>query len=161
MTVLVTHLRMEDPAQLRPAATFPGLTLREVRDPAVNATLYAEVGGPYAWHDRRGWTREEWAGYALAPTTRTLLGTLGEETVGYGELVRLPEGDVELRLFGLRPSFVGQGLGGALLTLVTWEAWQWGARRVVLSTCTLDHPRALPAYLARGFTALRTEAHAH
>lgn len=157
MTVTITHLQMTAPAQLRPAVPTPGLGLREVRDPGVNAALYSEIGAAYLWHDRLGWTQEEWAGYALSPDTRTLLGELDGEPVGYAELVRLPGEAVELRLFGLRPPFLGRGLGGPLLTLATEAAWAWGAARVVVNTCTLDHPRALPGYLARGFAVERTE----
>lgn len=157
MTVTVTHLEMTDPAQLRPAAPFPGLALREVRDPDVNAALYREVGAAYRWHDRFVWTEREWEAFARSPDTRTLLGELDGETVGYAEFVRLPGDVVELRLFGLRPAFLGRGLGGPLLTLAAEAAWTWGANRVVVNTCTLDHPRALPGYLARGFTVERTE----
>ncbi|WP_084047776.1 GNAT family N-acetyltransferase [Deinococcus hopiensis] len=77
----------------------------------MNAALYREVGDTYRWHNRRVWTEEEWAAYALSPDTRTLLGMLDGETLGYAELVRLPEKVVELRLFGLRPVFLGRGLG--------------------------------------------------
>jgi hypothetical protein len=37
------------------------------------------------------------------------------------------------------------------------EAWRFGAARVWLHTCTLDSPRALPNYLARGFQAFKEE----
>jgi len=157
MTVTVTHLEMTDPSALRPSAPVPDLTLREVRDPAVNAALYGEVGDAYRWHDRLSWTAEQWETFACSPDTKTLLGELDGETVGYAELVRRPGQAVELHLFGLRPPFLGRGLGGPLLTLATEAAWTWGAGRVVVHTCTLDHPRALPGYLARGFTVERTE----
>jgi hypothetical protein len=32
-----------------------------------------------------------------------------------------------------------------------------GAQRVWVHTCTLDHPQALPNYLARGFQIFRVE----
>ena len=157
MTGTVTHLEMPDPSALRPSVPVPGLTLREVRDPSANAALYREVGAAYRWHDRLGWTAAQWQDYALSPDTRTLLGVLEGETVGYAELVRLPGEAVELRLFGLRPPFLGRGLGGPLLTLATEAAWAWNPARVVVNTCTLDHARALPGYLARGFAVERTE----
>ena len=42
-------------------------------------------------------------------------------------------------------------MGGALLAAVTEAAWEDGAERVWLHTCSLDSPAALPAYEARGF----------
>ena len=45
----------------------------------------------------------------------------------------------------------GTSLGGAMLTKAASEAWSVGANRVWLHTCTLDSPRALPNYKARGF----------
>jgi hypothetical protein len=36
-------------------------------------------------------------------------------------------------------------------------AWQPGAKRVWLHTCTLDHPRALPNYQAQGFEIYKSE----
>jgi hypothetical protein len=39
------------------------------------------------------------------------------------------------------------------------DAWTLGPKRVWLHTCTLDHPNALPNYLARGFTPYRTETY--
>ena len=52
------------------------------------------------------------------------------------------EGDeVEIASFGLLPGFPGRGLGGALLAAVTGDAWERGARRVWLHTCSLDSAR--------------------
>ena len=41
----------------------------------------------------------------------------------------------------------------------TTEAWELGANRVWLHTCTLDSPRALPNYRARGFREFRRETY--
>jgi GNAT superfamily N-acetyltransferase len=81
---------------------------------------------------------------------------VADESAGYFELRRHPT-DVEIAYFGLVPRFIGQGLGGALLTRAAQEAWTIGASRVWLHTCTLDSPHALPNYLARGFREFKTE----
>jgi hypothetical protein len=39
------------------------------------------------------------------------------------------------------------------------DAWALAPSRVWLHTCTLDHPNALPNYLARGFTPYRKETY--
>ena len=59
--------------------------------------------------------------------------------------------EVEIASFGLLPGFAGRGLGGALLAAVTRAAWENGAGRVWLHTCSLDSPAALPSYERRGF----------
>jgi len=79
------------------------------------------------------------------------------ETAGYFELQRHPDDTVEVMYFGLVESFIGRGLGGWLLTRAVEEAFALGARRVILNTCTLDSPRALPNYLARGFVIVRED----
>ncbi len=63
---------------------------------------------------------------------------------------------MEIVYFGLLPQFVGQGLGGHLLTEAVERAWQMDARRVWVHTCNLDHPAALKNYQARGFKLYQT-----
>ena len=79
---------------------------------------------------------------------------------GWYELRRVPEdGSVEIAYFGLMPGAIGRGLGKALLGCAVRDAWAMGATRVWLHTCTLDHPHALPNYLARGFRVYKTESY--
>jgi GNAT superfamily N-acetyltransferase len=59
--------------------------------------------------------------------------------------------------FGLAPPFIGRGMGGWLLTRAVQEAFALDASRILLNTCTLDAPQALPNYLARGFTIVSEE----
>ncbi|WP_418605259.1 hypothetical protein [Georgenia sp. SUBG003] len=69
------------------------------------------------------------------------------------------------RYFGLLPAFTGRGLGGHVLADVLGRAWSLPARwpelppaaRVWLHTCSLDSPRALSNYRARGLEVYRTE----
>ena len=81
----------------------------------------------------------------------------GGAPAGYFELKRCDDGSVEIAYFGLLPDFVGKGLGKYLLVRAIEEAWALAPSRVWLHTCTLDHPAALPNYLARGFKATKTE----
>jgi GNAT superfamily N-acetyltransferase len=64
---------------------------------------------------------------------------------------------VEIMYFGLVSAYMGRGLGGWLLTRAVEEAFALGGERVILNTCTLDAPQALPNYLARGFIIVREE----
>ena len=78
-------------------------------------------------------------------------------TAGYFELKRHPDRVVEVMYFGLAPAFIGRGFGGWMLTRTAEEAFALDASRVILNTCTLDAPQALPNYLARGFTIVRED----
>jgi len=64
---------------------------------------------------------------------------------------------VEIAYFGLLPAYVGRGLGKYLLSEAAARAWTLQPSRVWLHTSTLDHPAALPNYLARGFSIFRVE----
>ena len=150
--VTTWYLEMTDPVQLRPAAPVEGLTVVRIEppDPEVSARLYDAVGGPWQWTDRLGWDSDRWRVHLERGEVETWLGRLGDEPVGYAELVRAG-GDVEIASFGLLPGFPGRGIGGALLAAVTADAWERGAERVWLHTCSLDSPAALPSYQRRGF----------
>lgn len=75
---------------------------------------------------------------------------------GFFELHRTAH-DTEIAYFGLLPELTGRGLGKALLTYATQEAWRSAPARVWLHTCSLDHPAAIHNYRARGFTVYREE----
>ncbi len=70
---------------------------------------------------------------------------------GYVELERQPEESIEIAYFGLLRQFLGHGIGGVLLSDAVERAFRGGARRVWLHTCSLDSPRAMENYRARGF----------
>jgi len=61
--------------------------------------------------------------------------------------------------FGIVAAEFGRGFGKHLLSTAVRDAWALGPKRVWLHTCTLDHPNALPNYIARGFTPYRTETY--
>jgi GNAT superfamily N-acetyltransferase len=152
MTITIWFLEMTEPGQLRPARPVQGFEVRALPspDPALSRRLYERVGGPWHWTDRLGWGAARWGAHLGRPEVETHVGYLDGEEVGYAELVR--EGaDVEIASFGLVPGMAGRGMGGALLADVTRAAWDAGAGRVWLHTCSLDSPSALPAYEARGF----------
>ena len=59
---------------------------------------------------------------------------------------------VELKFFGLVPDYTGRGLGRYFLAQAVDLAWALGPEKVILETCSLDHPAALPLYQKFGFT---------
>lgn len=119
--------------------------------------LYGEVGRAFKWVDRLRWPDDRLAAHLADPTVAIWVALEGPVPAGYFELVRHPDGSVEIAYFGLMPWALGRGLGRWLLEAAIAEAWADGPSRVWLHTCTLDHPAALPNYLARGFVISHRE----
>lgn len=157
--VSVYYLEMRTREALRPGSPVAGLQLMEARIKqfALNRFLYVEVGDKWRWHDRLSWSEQRWRDYAEADNLRTWVAYVEGSPAGYFELQRQANNEVEICSFGLTPSFIGKGLGGHFLTLAIEQAWLWeGTQRVLLNTCSLDHPAALANYRARGMQVYRT-----
>ena len=158
----VTYLEMTEPSGLVGGRVEdPGVTLVEVRH-CTNSYylyLYTEVGREYDWVERRRWAPERLRAVLDDPGVRLWVLEVEGCPAGYFELARDAEGGVEIAYFGLLPEFVGRGLGRHLLTAAVETAWSLDPRpsRVWLHTCTLDHPQALPNYVARGFRPYKTD----
>jgi GNAT superfamily N-acetyltransferase len=155
-----THLELPTLAALRPTrAPEHGVTLHrrspigapEYRD------LYTLVGARWLWRDRLVWTDEELDAYLAARNVHVWTMHVDGQVAGYFELQHHPNGAVEVMYFGLVEPYIGRGLGGWMLTRAVEESFALGGTRVMLNTCTLDAPQALPNYLARGFTITREE----
>lgn len=160
--VVRTHLELRSGAELRPAPLprFAG-TLELEHRPAPTAheyrTLYTLVGAPWHWHDRNAWSDADLLSYLHSPAIHLWVLHVDACVAGYFELRRHDDDRAEIMYFGLAPSFIGKRLGGWLLTRAVEESLALGAQRVILNTCTLDSPHALPNYLARGFRIVREE----
>ena len=164
MQVEVTtyYLEMTDRSELRPKRVYnERLAIKQahVPLPELNRFLYTAVGGEWYWLDRLSWTYQQWLDWLDRPAVETWVAYVSGTPAGYFELEVQAEGNVELVYFGLLPRFIGQGLGAHVLTSAIVRAWNMGASRVWVHTCTLDHPSALANYYARGFRMYREETH--
>lgn len=160
--VLVTtyYLRMTSPDQLnRRNSALEGLGLQPVAPPVpeLNRYFYTTIGQDWNWVDRLSWTLNDWQTYLEREGIETWVLRVDGLPAGYFELDAQPTGEVEIVYFGLLPRFTGKGLGGHLLTCAVDRAWSMGGRKVWLHTCSLDDPRALTHYLARGFELYQQE----
>jgi GNAT superfamily N-acetyltransferase len=161
-TVSVTtyYLEMKSPDELR-AKRVARSDVTVVRIdpplPELNRFFYTAVGGDWFWIDRLPWSYQKWRDYLLRPELETWMLTVAGVPAGYVELEAQAEDNIEIAYFGLLPAFIGQGLGAHLLTAGIERAWQRGARRVWVHTCSLDHPYALAGYQARGFRLWKEE----
>ena len=160
MDVTRTHLELRALDEFRPVPAPPGsgsvCRLRPV-SAAQYRLLYGGVGAQWLWRDRLVWSDDELDTYLASPNIHVWKLTVATQTAGYFELQHHPNDTVELMYFGLVRAFMGQGFGGWLLTRAVEEAFALGAARMILNTCSLDAPHALPNYLARGFTIVREE----
>lgn len=153
--VTIYYLEMKGPQLHRQKTDAKGLAVYEalVGQGKVNRFLYDLIGADWHWHERLGWSLQQWNDYAKAENLRTWIAYYQGSIAGYFELKKIDGTDTEIAYFGLAPDFVGQGFGGYLLSQAICEAWAWGGTgRVILNTCTLDHPNALANYKARGFS---------
>lgn len=127
-------------------------------DPRLNARLYRQVGGPWAWRDLLVWSHEDWAKVVDRREFHTWIARSNGSEIGYFEIEQQDEGDAEIVHFGLIDAFTGQGFGRVMLNEAIRLAWELpGTRRLWLHTCTKDHPGALENYQRRGFTLYKTE----
>jgi len=137
--------------------------MRVVHRDAIDAEhyrrLYGAVGDKWYWRDRNAWSDERLLRHLSSPAIAVWECLVDGETAGFFELQRESDGSVEIAYFGLIDAFMGRGIGKAMLTRAAEEAWAFGASRVWLHTCTLDSPRALPNYKARGFEEVRQETY--
>jgi ribosomal protein S18 acetylase RimI-like enzyme len=158
-----TYLELRGPGELRAARPLehpPRLVRRHPIGAPEYLALYRLVGEPWFWRDRLAWPAETLQAYLASPHVHVWVALEGEEVAGYFELQRTSDGDdAEIMYFGLAAAFIGRGLGGWLLTRAAETAFALGAARVVLNTCSLDGPHALPNYLARGFRIVREEVY--
>ena len=121
-------------------------------------TLYDAVGRDYAWTDKHSMSREEMEAWIQHEDVSlfTLMGKGWPQ--GFFMLDAREPGECELAYFGLVPEAVGKGLGTWLLKTAILTAWDRpDTKKLVINTCTLDHPRALAQYQRMGFSPTRTE----
>jgi GNAT superfamily N-acetyltransferase len=158
--VIIYYLEMTDRANLRfSSRSHPEATIQcaELPIPEFNRFLYSAVGGEWHWHERLSWNYDRWMQWLDRPQQETWVAYVRSTPAGYVELERQPTGSVEIAYFGLLPQFIGQGLGGQLLGFGINRAWEMGAERVWVHTCSLDHPSALRNYQARGLRLYKQE----
>jgi ribosomal protein S18 acetylase RimI-like enzyme len=168
MEVTRTYLELTDRAQFRDGfGEFPGVAIVRAAhpQPQLYRLCYRTVGEAFHWRDRWDWTDKQIDNHLRDPANRLYVATraAGKKQVqlaGWYELRRVSEDDsVEIAYFGIVAAEFGRGFGKHLLSRAVHDAWALGPRRVWLHTCTLDHPNALPNYVARGFTPYRTETY--
>jgi GNAT superfamily N-acetyltransferase len=159
MSNKIYYLQQSNVEQINSKPLPSTIQIEEIKQhqASVSRQFYLEVGQHWQWNDKRQWSEQDWNNYTQSKTLRTFAAYQDEQFVGYFELEKHADESVEIAYFGLAKHFLGQGIGGGLLSRCLYSAWQWQASRVWVHTCDLDHPSALANYQARGMELYKTE----
>ncbi|CBS86871.1 GNAT family N-acetyltransferase [Azospirillum lipoferum] len=157
LPVIVTYLQMTAPPAHEPVRQPKGnLSLQRANPPTWSfyRYLYDTVGEPWLWHERRRMPRKELERSILDPLVEVWVLYVDGTPAGFAELDRRTS-ETDLSYFGLIPDFIGHKLGPWLLDSIIRKAWEGGAKKLLVNTCSFDHPKALPLYQSMGFVPIR------
>lgn len=113
--------------------------------------LQWQVGRQWCWVNRLRMKDAALAEIVHAKATRIFVLSVDGAPAGFFELNTQEQATVELVYFGLMAHVRKRGLGQWMLGQALATAWSATPARVIVSTCTLDHPAALPLYQRMGF----------
>lgn len=157
LQTIVTHLAMEPPLRApAPAPNWPegvdfihtpNMALADYRD------IYDRVGRQWHWVNRRHLEDRQLAAIIHNPATEIYLLRRNGTSIGFVELNFRLAPQVEIVFVGLIEEEIGQGLGRMMVDGALNTIKARAPRRIIIQTCTLDHPSALRLYQAVGFSA--------
>jgi GNAT superfamily N-acetyltransferase len=158
MTVTFLQMRAK-PAALPPSQPKGKVAILRAENPPVHfyRYLYDTIGGPYYWVDRRKLDDAALAAIIQNPQIELYVLYADGCPAGMAELDFREATSALLAYFGLMPEFIGKRLGYFFLYHVVANAWARPISALLVNTCTLDHPRALPLYQRMGFTPYSRE----
>ena len=157
---VVTFLEMmRHPSALPPPQPKGKVAILKADKPPVHfyRYLYDTVGGEYKWVDRKKVSDATLAEILNDPLLELFVLYADGCPAGMAELDFRLEGMGQLAYFGLLPEFVGRRLSYFFLYHATINAWSRPITKLLVNTCTLDHPRALPLYQRMGFVPYARE----
>jgi GNAT superfamily N-acetyltransferase len=160
LPTVVTFLEMKSrPSAIPPPQPKGKVALLRARHPPVHfyRYLYDAVGRDYHWVDRKRLNDAQLE--SILAEERLELYVLYVEgcPAGMAELDFRDPSTAKLAYFGLISEYVGRQLGYFFLYHAAVNAWAKPISRLLVNTCTLDHPRALPLYQRLGFAPYSRE----
>ena len=115
--------------------------------------LYDAVGRDFHWLDRKKLSDADLTAIIRDERVEVWVAYASGQPAGFFEVdARQAPAQVELMYLGLLPEFHGRGLGKWLLAEAIRACWDSKPQRIIVETCTLDGPAALPLYQKLGFT---------
>lgn len=156
LQTIVTHLAMDSPLRAPAAqpvwprgvsfAKEPDISLADYR------TLYDLVGRKWHWVNRRNLSDRQLSALIHHPATEIYVLRREDVAIGYVEMNYKLFPQVEIVFVGLVEDEIGHGLGRMMVDATLNSIKERAPRRVIIQTCTLDHPSALKLYQSVGFT---------
>jgi GNAT superfamily N-acetyltransferase len=158
MTVTFLEMTAKPPA-LPPPTPRGKIAMLRAANPAVHfyRYLYDTIGDAYFWVDRRKLKDEALAAIIQDPKVELYVLYTEGNPAGLAELDFRDGSTGQLAYFGLMPEAVGKRLGYFFLYNAIANAWAHPISKLLVNTCTLDHPRALPLYQRLGFVPYSRE----
>jgi GNAT superfamily N-acetyltransferase len=158
MTVTFLEMRAK-PSVLPPPQPKGKIAILRAEKPPVHfyRYLYNTIGEPYLWVDRRKLTDEALKTVIHSPQVELYVLHVDGCPAGMAELEFKDAAAGQVAYFGLMPDFVGRKLGYFFLYHAVSIAWSRPISSLLINTCTLDHPRALPLYQRMGFVPYSRE----
>lgn len=160
LPMTVTFLEMKGKPSVLPPPQPHGKVaiLRAVKPPVhFYRYLYDTIGGRYHWVDRRRMPDSAVASVIHHDQVELYVLYVDGCPAGMAELDFREPGTGLLAYFGLMPEFIGKRLGYFFLYHAVQNAWLRPISTLLVNTCTLDHPRALPLYQRMGFVPYSRE----
>jgi len=153
--VMITYLEQIQRPNYSTQARPPGkLAILRAENPPVHfyRYLYQQVGDPHNWVSRTIMNDETLSEIIHDHDVYIYVLYVGGVPAGLAEIDARNRKIVELKFFGLVPDYTGRGFGRYFLAQAVDLAWSLAPEKVILETCSLDHPAALPLYQKFGFT---------
>jgi GNAT superfamily N-acetyltransferase len=158
MTVTFLEMKSKPPA-LPPPQPRGKIAILRAENPPVHfyRYLYNTIGDAYLWVDRRKLSDDALAELVQHPQVDLYVLYVDGNPAGMAELEFKDAAVGQVAYFGLMPEFVGRKLGYFFLYHAVSIAWSRPISSLLINTCTLDHPRALPLYQRIGFVPYSRE----
>jgi GNAT superfamily N-acetyltransferase len=160
VAMTVTFLEMKQrPSPPGPPQPRGKIAILRAEKPSVHfyRYLYDTVGKDYLWVDRKKLSDDALAKILEAETLELYVLYAEGAPAGFAELDFADPETAHLAYYGLMPEAVGRGLGSYFLHQACSICWSRTIKTLLVNTCTLDHPRALPMYQRAGFVPYARE----
>ncbi|WP_437344266.1 GNAT family N-acetyltransferase [Mesorhizobium marinum] len=153
--VTVTFLEMQQkPTRYAHPPANLNVALMKTRDMPLHYYRYLidRVGRKWHWVNVLRLSDKELAAKIAAPGRDIRVLYLDGAPAGFFDINPFSPDETEIAYFGMMEHATGLGLGRWFLGAAIEAAWATGPRQIVVQTCTLDHPAALPLYQKLGFS---------
>ena len=127
-------------------------------DYQLNKFFYKQIGKSHKWVDRLEWNDSNWIKYVSNKNVSTFVLKKKADIAGFFELIyHKDKSEIEIAYFGLLDDYIGEKLGGYMLSEAIKKSFSFNIKRVWVHTCSLDHINSLKNYLSRGMKIYNKE----